>query len=755
MFPDLLDKVWIVPAIMAGSFLLILFFGKRAGTRATAGIGIGAVSLCLLFSVVVAGQWIHRVDHPPTGEKLAEDIRQAQGLTPRSPEEVEADIKAATTESGETEGEGQSAVATATGQRSGPAVRTVASESGGEGGGAEEGGAAHESVPPVVRTITWFQIGGISFEAGTLVDGLTAMMLITVCLISLLVHVYSTEYVRGDVRFTHYFAFLSLFTASMLFYVMSSNTLQMLVGWELVGVCSFALIGHWWEERKNSDAALKAFLTNRVGDVGLIIGVVITFFAAGATSFNVLHINSYALSGAANSTLLLVGALCLFGGVTSKSGQFPLHTWLPDAMAGPTPVSALIHAATMVVAGVYLIARLYAVFFEGLAIGSSSLHYVAFIGGFTTIMGGVLAFVQTDIKKVLAYSTISQLGYMVMALGVGAWTAGVFHLFTHAFFKACLFLCAGSVSHAAHHTFDMREMGGLRKYMPSTHKTFILGSLALAGVFPFAGFWSKDEILAGSLNGQQNAYTLMLVFGLITAFLTAAYMGRAYYMTFLGEYRGHGTPHESPKAMTVPLWILAFGAVFFGFLNLPAFFNAPEGVTTRFEHFVEPTFAFPAIQHAPFTPWLAFLSFILAVSGGAIALLYYTKNLGPHGLTRRNKLARSGYVFLENKYYLDTLYTDVIAADTKGPLARAAYWFNQHVIDGIVNGAATVFKALAGFVYRDIDQMVVDGAVNGSGFLSQGSGQLLRRMQTGKVQQYAAILFAGVVVLAGVLVFVV
>jgi len=759
VIPNLLDKVWIVPAIMAVSFLSILFFGKKAGTKATAGIGIVAVSLCLVFSVVVAGQWINRVNHPPTGAALAADIKQANGLTPQTPDEVAAEANAATADSGQNVSEehtptlGTDETPAADGKPAAEGADATGHESG--AASEEEHGGEHESVPPVVRTVTWFTIGGINFEAGTLLDGLAAMMLITVCIISLLVHIYSTEYLHGDVRFTHYYAFLSLFTASMLFYVLSSNTLQMLVGWELVGVCSFALIGHWWEEKKNSDAALKAFLTNRVGDMGLIIGVTITFFAAGANSFNVLHINEYALSGGANTTLLLVGALCLFGGVTSKSGQFPLHTWLPDAMAGPTPVSALIHAATMVVAGVYLIARLYAVFFEGLGIGSSSLHYVAFIGGFTTIIGGALAFAQTDLKKVLAYSTISQLGYMVMALGVGAWTAGVFHLFTHAFFKACLFLGAGSVSHACHHTFDMREMGGLRKHMKSTHITFLIATLALAGIAPLAGFWSKDEILAGAQQGQEHAYTLMLVFGLITAFMTAAYMGRAYWMTFWGEYRGHGTPHESPKVITIPLWILAISAVVLGFTNLPTFFNAPSWATTRFEHFVEPTFAFPAVEHPEFTPWLAVLSTVLAVAGLAVAYLYYERNKGPHGLIQRNRAARAGYTFLENKYYLDTLYTDIIAADTKGPLARAAYWFNQNVLDGIVDGAAAVSKKVSVFVYRDVDQLVVDGVVNGTGLVSEESGQFLRRMQTGKVQQYAAILFAGVVVLAGVLVFVV
>ena len=740
---NMIDKVWIIPALMASSFLVILFFGKRWGTRATAGIGIAAVSICLMLSVIVAGNWISRVNHPPTGVALAADVVQANGLTPQTGENIAAEANAATHDSGETVAAGSTA---------------TMSESEHTEASASEHGAEHESVPPVVRTVTWFQIGGIEFEMGTLVDGLAAMMLITVCIISLLVHIYSTEYLHGDVRFTHYYAFLSLFTASMLFYVLSSNTLQMLVGWELVGVCSFGLIGHWWEEKKNTDAALKAFLTNRVGDIGLILGVIITFFAAGGTSFNVLHINEYALSQSANTTLLLVGALCLFGGVTSKSGQFPLHTWLPDAMAGPTPVSALIHAATMVVAGVYLIARLYAVFFSGLAIGSSTFHYVAFIGGFTTIIGGLLAFVQTDLKKVLAYSTISQLGYMVMALGVGAWTAGVFHLFTHAFFKACLFLGAGSVSHACHHTFDMREMGGLRKKMPITHATFLIATLALAGIFPLAGFWSKDEILAGSASGQDNAYTIMLIFGLITAFLTAAYMGRAYWMTFWGDYRGHAKPHESPKVITVPLMVLAGCAVVLGFTNFPKSFfgfKLPGSLTTRFEHFVEPTFAFPPIQHAAFTPWLAVASTILAAGGLFVAYQYYEKNRGPHGLTSRNKVALAGYTFLENKYYLDDLYTGVVAGSTKGPIARAANWFNQNILDGIINGIGLGARKIAAVVYVVADQLIIDGAVNGSGQGSEGAGQLLRKIQTGKVQQYASILFAGAVVLAGVLVFVV
>ena len=321
----------------------------------------------------------------------------------------------------------------------------------------------------MVREVTWIDAGAMGstedVTVGTMVDGLSTMMLLVVTIVSLLVHVYSTDYVAGDRRYTHYFAFLSLFTASMLFFVLAQNTLQMIVGWELVGLCSFVLIGHWWEEKPNSDAALKAFLTNRVGDVGLLVGMIILYFAAGR-SFDIIKINEMAAAGEIRHLLLLVASCCLMAAVMSKSGQFILHTWLPDAMAGPTPVSALIHAATMVVAGIYMIARLYSVFWQGFQIGGSNINLMAVIGAVTLVFGALLAFVQNDIKKVLAYSTISQLGYMVMALGVGAWTAAIFHLFTHAFFKACLFLGAGSLSHAVH-SFDMKkDMGGMRKYMP-------------------------------------------------------------------------------------------------------------------------------------------------------------------------------------------------------------------------------------------------------------------------------------------------
>jgi NADH-quinone oxidoreductase subunit L len=408
-------------------------------------------------------------------------------------------------------------------------------------------------------------------------------------------------------------------------------------------------------------------------------------------------------------------------------------------MAGPTPVSALIHAATMVVAGVFLGARLYPVFYDGFSIGDGGVNMMALIGGITILIGAVLAFVQQDIKKVLAYSTISQLGYMVMALGVGAWVAAVFHLFTHAFFKALLFLGAGSVSHGGtHHSFDMREMGGLRKPMPITFWTFLIGSLALAGIFPFAGFWSKDEIL---VNAGANGFDLFLVIGLIGAFLTAAYMTRCVYLTFFGEYRGTHHPHESERSITIPLMVLAGFSILAGLVNA-----APLGLE-KFAEYVEPTFAFPDIMHAEFDYPKAILSVSLAVLAIGIAGFYWFRReqFGAlKGLTKRNKVAHAGYAFLENKYYLDYLYEDVIVSGITGPVARASYWVNQHVIDGVVNGAGRGAKALGQVTYDTLDQRVVDGAALGLARETGAAGGELRKIQSGQVQRYALLLFASV-----------
>ena len=460
------------------------------------------------------------------------------------------------------------------------------------------------------------------------------VLLFLVAFISLLVQIYSTEYVKGDRRYTHFFAAITLFSAGMLVMVLAENMVQLILGWEIMGLCSFLLIGHWWEDAGNSRAAVKAFLTVRVGDVGLLVGTAILFFGAnqwatdrGSNGFSIHAISGWALSGDGSDTVLMWSAIALFIACIGKSGQFPLHTWLPDAMAGPTPVSSLLHSSTMVVAGVFLVARLYPVFFEGLDILGSGVNLIAVIGGITILIAAALAFVQNDIKRVLAYSTVSQLGYMMMGLGVGAWTPAVFHLFTHAFFKCCLFLCAGSVSHSgSHHSFDMKkDMGGLFKKMPITAWTWIVATAALCGVPFFSGFFSKDEIID---NADHNGYAVFFIVGLIGAAMTAAYMTRATYLTFFGKPRGaaagehhgdehgeehemahvdehdvarrrdrtvpatvttrmhgaHAGPHESPWRITAPLVILASCALFAGYLNA----TASPFKTEKFTEWVEP-----------------------------------------------------------------------------------------------------------------------------------------------------------------------
>jgi len=641
----MLRNAWLIPALPALSFFVILFFGKKLPKKGSE-VGILALGLAFVLSAIAAVQWI--------GEEA-----------PR------------------------------------------------------EAVNAHH---------TWFSMGGIDFGAGIHVDGLTVMMLVVVTFISLMVHVYSTGYMHGDRRFTYFFAALSLFTSAMLMLVVADNTLQLMIGWELVGLCSFMLIGHWWEEGVNSGAAIKAFITTRTGDIGLMTGIITLFFAAGR-NFDIEHLNHAALTGAIGHGTLLVGGALLFLAVMGKSAQFPLHIWLPDAMAGPTPVSALIHAATMVVAGVYLVARLYGVFFSAFSIEVGGINLVAIIGAITVLMAAALAFVQDDVKKVLAYSTISQLGYMVMALGTGAWTAAVFHLFTHAFFKALLFLGSGSLIHAVHSN-NMSEMGGMRKHMPTTFWTFMVGSAALAGIFPLAGFWSKDEILLGA---SSNGFPIMLVVGLIGAFMTAAYMTRACFLIFAGEYRGHGHPHESPPSMAWPLRILAVPAVLAGLLNAPGI--AKFGEWVRFEVPGVPEF----LEEHAFNPGLAVGSLAVALLGVAVSAAYYYRG-ALQGLAAKVPLLQAGHRILVHKYYLDDLFLAIIRA-IQYPIARAAYWVNQHVLDGVINGVGKGAQRGAVLVYDVIDQRVIDGAVNGAGFGAEESGSILRHVQTGRVQQYAALLF--------------
>jgi NADH-quinone oxidoreductase subunit L len=770
-----LEHAWLIPIIPVIGFAIIILFGKRLPLK---GSEIGVLSMLgsLALSAGAASQWITRVN------------------------------------------------------------------------GAAEG----QFITPVVRVWNWWQIGGMKFTIGQSIDGLSIIVLVVVAFISTLVQIYSLEYLRGDRRYTHFFAALTLFSAGMLAMVVAEDMILFLLGWEIMGLCSFMLIGHWWEEGANSRAALKAFFTVRTGDIGLLVGISILYFASnewttkelGLSGFSIRGISAWALSGEPGSTVILIAAIALFIAAIGKSGQFPLHTWLPDAMAGPTPVSSLLHSSTMVVAGVFLVARLYPVFFTGFDILGTGSNLITIIGGITIIIAAALAFVQNDIKKVLAYSTVSQLGYMMMGLGAGAWTPAVFHIFTHAFFKACLFLCAGSISHSAsHHSFDMKkDMGGLRKFMPITFTTWIISTLALCGVFPFSGFFSKDEIID---NVGHNGYNTFMIIGLIGAFMTAAYMTRATYLTFFGTPRGaaagehheeHGAhdahatthdahdphvphyeddshaasgPHESGLLITVPLIILATLALSSGLLNATPFGESWERIKT----WVEPSAAVvmatssadhsaeasgdavasedghsaeasgdaaageeahhespcgsetpkdgvcyaPQLKHAPFAWSKAAVSLIIVFAGLVISwllcvALYTRKDKRLVGLTQRNAVLRGGYRLLDNKYYLDALYENVIVKAIVGPIAAGAYWFNQRILDGILHAVAGTSRTIAGWVYRNIDQRVVDGAVNNSGKATRGAGGILQPVQSGKVSQYGALLFSAAAVAALVLV---
>ncbi len=586
----------------------------------------------------------------------------------------------------------------------------------------------------VEKSWTWFEIGEhFHVELGMNYDFLTGIMFIVVTAISLLVHVYSTGYMHDDSRYTFFFAMLALFTGSMLAMVIANDFLMLFVGWELVGVCSYFLIGHYWEEKEYSSAAIKAFITNRVGDVGFLFGIFAVFVLAG--TFNISELNHLAEEGEIGGTALTIAALLLFCGVVSKSAQFPLYVWLPDAMAGPTPVSALIHAATMVVAGVYMTARMFVLFEHA----GAALDVVAIIAAITMLLAAVLALVQDDIKRVLAYSTVSQLAYMMAALGVGAYTAGVFHLFTHAFFKALLFLGAGSVIHAVHSNY-MKDMGGLKDYMPHTFKTFLIGSLGLAGIFPLAGFFSKDEIIGGALRsaseGHQAAAWVVLVSATITAFLTALYMTRACVKTFWGPYKGTGEPHESPSSMVTPLWVLAGGTIVVGFFGFPVIGPFQDWITV------------PGHEHHGFE---TLYNIVLPAGAMLVALAAIFLGLGLFLLGRwKVDILRSPfawlYRFVENKYYLDDFYLKGIVRPVQYPIARGTYWTNQTILDGIVNGAALGTRAVAEPTYAVIDQQVVDFAVNGAAGLTGASGGLLRYIQSGNVQRYAAILFAAIAI---------
>ncbi|MGQ0551532.1 MAG: NADH-quinone oxidoreductase subunit L [Armatimonadota bacterium] len=583
---------------------------------------------------------------------------------------------------------------------------------------------------PYEANVGWMLLDRLPLDLGIRVDQLATVMLLVVTVVGSMIFIYSIGYMHGDPRYPRFFAYLSLFAASMLLLVLANNLLFLYAGWELVGLCSYLLIGFYFEKPSAARASMKAFLTTRVGDVFMFLGILLIFYHLG--SFRFEEIFAKVREGALKDLtvggwpLLTVAALLIFGGAVGKSAQFPLHTWLPDAMEGPTPVSALIHAATMVAAGVYVVARAFTLFVA--SPGHEALLVVAYIGGITALMAATIGVVQDDIKRVLAYSTISQLGLMMLGLGVGGYTAGMFHLTTHAFFKALLFLGAGSVIHAMQ-TNDMKAMGGLAKVMPSTYWTFLIGTLALSGVFPFAGFWSKDEILLEVFHHNQTLF----IMAALTSFLTAFYMFRVIFYTFSGTLRSHDAhPHESPTVMTLPLWVLAGFSVVIGFVGA-SFLGNPFHAFVHFE----------GVEAVPFSAGLALVSLAIAVAGiGAAAVVYHWK-IVPSATLRR--AAGPLYTLVSGKYYFDELYNVTIVRPVLWS-AGALRMFDTYVIDALVNLVGLAGIGLAR-LYRLFDTYVVDGLVNVLGYTVKAGGGILRYLQTGRTQNYLLAIALGVIIL--------
>ncbi len=575
-----------------------------------------------------------------------------------------------------------------------------------------------------VPDISWLIIEkGVTIHVGLLVDALTAVMLVVVTLVSLMVQIYSQGYMKGDPGYHRYYAFMSLFTASMLGLVLANNLVFLFVFWEMVGLCSYLLIGFWFHRPSAANAAKKAFIVTRIGDFGFLAGILTLYFNTG--TFDIVELHKLAITGALAGTTLTWGAIGIFAGAAGKSAQFPLHVWLPDAMEGPTPVSALIHAATMVAAGVFLVARMFPLFEHS----PDALATVAIIGAFTALFAASIGLVMYDIKRVVAYSTISQLGYMMLGLATGGVAVGIFHLFNHAFFKALLFLGSGSVNHTTG-TFDMRLMGGLRKAMPWTYATFVIGALSLAGIWPLSGFWSKDEILATTLENQPALFWLAL----LTVFMTAFYIFRAIFLVFHGEYRGgaqesahgghsshssHNTHsahdtgahlHESAAVMVAPMVFLAILSVISGLWNVTGGFGAFMGHgETRgfFEEF------FGILTHP-----LPLIALLVALAGIFLAYaIYGAKWLSAETLGRTFK---SLHTLLSRKYFFDELYEDVIV--------------RKVLLKGLF------------FVFQQFDNRGVDGAVNGVADGLAAGGRAVRRAQTGQLQLYG--LVSGVGILA-------
>lgn len=548
----------------------------------------------------------------------------------------------------------------------------------------------------------WLKFGDSSIRFGFEVNNLNALMLVIVTIVSLLVHLYSRGYMEKDGRITVFYGYLSLFTFSMLCLVISSNLLQFYVFWELVGLCSFLLIGFWYQKPEAKAAAKKAFIVTRIGDVGLFIAVLLLYWNLPQHDLGFLSIHN-AFQGVPELGAGLVTAIgiLIFAGAVGKSGQFPLHVWLPDAMEGPTPVSALIHAATMVAAGVFLVARTYDIFLAS----DTALTVVLVIGAFTALFAATIGMAQDDIKRILAYSTVSQLGYMMMAMGLGSWaaySAGIFHLLTHAFFKALLFLGAGSVIHAVH-TQNIHEMGGLGRKMKLTAWSFAIGALALSGIFPLSGFWSKDAILATAYHDNMAVFWV----GLVGAFFTAFYMARLMFLVFTGKNRGHGADaHESPATMTIPLLALAVLAIVSGFIFMPQL-NPWLGEWLTAGRAAEESFVWPVVL----------LSNGVAIAGIALGWYMY----GKKAEVRRGNPEQASWLYrlVSNKYYIDELYQLIIVIPLRG---------------------------LAAFL-NAVDEFVIDGAVRAVAAGTRGIGGLGRRVQNGQVQTYGLVTLLSIVIL--------
>ncbi len=585
-----------------------------------------------------------------------------------------------------------------------------------------------QSGPILSKVYDWITVDTFTVSIAYQIDQLSILFTLIITGIGFLIHVYSIGYMHGDKGFFRFFAYLNLFVFMMLNLVLANNMLLTFLGWEGVGLASYLLIGFWYDRKFEGtnitwtgDAAMKAFVVNRIGDFGVLLAMFMLFQQFGTLDYNT--INELAPEKlVAGGTVVTTITLLMFLGCTGKSAQIPLGVWLPDAMAGPTPVSALIHAATMVTSGIFLIARTNVLF----AMSPTTMAVITGIGITTALIAGTIGIVQNDIKKVLAYSTVSQLGFMFTALGVGAFTAGVFHVMTHAFFKALLFLGSGSVIHGMHEEQDIQKMGGLKKHMPITYRTFLIGTLAISGIPFFSGFFSKDEILWFAwLNGSP----ILWAVGALAAFTTAFYMWRLTSLTFLGEERfdhHHVHPHESPATMTIPLIVLAVLSAFGGLLGVPHVIGHALHIPNLLEGWLEPIFAVSnemlpkhTGDHTTVEIGLMVASSVLAVIG-----IMYARSIYSQGLSRATAMAEkmSGiYRLLLNKYYVDEIYHAVVA----GPILAAS----------------------RDFLWKIVDVIVIDGVVNGSAKSMGAAAGVLRRMQTGVAQNYALVMMIGIVIM--------